>query len=93
MSSFKDHLDTAVFTTKFVLTDKKVITYVTHEFEDGAWQFFSDDDFGDYEGVAMIAGLGEIIALDKTVLELADLPLGHKAKRQTIMDHWIIEKI
>lgn len=81
LKKFNDSLDTAVFTTKFVVTDKKAITYVTHEFEDGAWQFFSDDDFDDYESVAMIVGLGEIIDLDKTILEIVDLPLGYKATR------------
>ena len=60
----KDLFDTAVFTTRFVIEDKKTITYVTHEIEDGAWQFFSDDRFDDFESVAKVVGLREIIKLD-----------------------------
>lgn len=43
------------------MNDHKIITYVTHEAEDGAWQFFSDDEFENYEDVAMIVGLGEVV--------------------------------
>ena len=57
--------DIAVFTTKFVLNDKKAITYVTHDIEDGAWQFFSDDSFENFEEVAKIVGLQEIFDMDK----------------------------
>lgn len=73
---FNEPLDTAVFTTKFVLEESKDITYVTHEVEDGAWQFFSIDDFLNYEQVAKVVGLGEIIEIDDSVPEIADMPEG-----------------
>jgi hypothetical protein len=92
MKKFKDSLNTAVFTTKFVVKDKKGITYITHENEDGAWQFFSNDNFDDFEEVSMILSLDEIINLDKTVLEIADLPLGYIATRETVNDKWKISK-
>ncbi|RZJ87058.1 MAG: DUF2185 domain-containing protein [Chryseobacterium sp.] len=90
--SFADSLSTAIFTTKFVMNDHKIITYVTHEAEDGAWQFFSDDEFENYEDVAMIVGLGEIVEKDKTVLEISDLPLGFIARRKDTNDSWKISK-
>ena len=92
MKKFEDSLNTAVFTTKFVVIDKKEITYITHETEDGAWQFFSNDNFDDFEEVSMILSLDEIINLDKTVLEIADLPLGYIATRETVKDKWKISK-
>ena len=92
MKKFEDSLNTAVFTTKFVVKDKKEITYITHETEDGAWQFFSNDNFDDFEEVSMILSLDEIINLDKTVLEIADLPLGYIASRETVKDKWKISK-
>jgi hypothetical protein len=58
---FEEADNTAVFTTKFVITDKKDITFVTHEKEDGAWQFFSNDHFDNFEDVAKVVGLGEIL--------------------------------
>ncbi len=93
MKQFEDNLSTAVFTTTFVVKDKKDITYVTHESEDGAWQFFSNDEFDNYESVAMIVGLCEIIEIDKTVLDIADLPLGYAATRQSVSDKWKTFKI
>ena len=93
MKKFEDSLNTAVFTTTFVIKDKKEITYVTHEIEDGAWQFFSSDTFDNYEEVAMIVGLSEIIKIDKTVLDIADLPLGYVATRQSVNDKWTTKKL
>jgi len=90
---FIDLDNTAVFTTKFVTSDKKEITTVTHEKDDGAWQFFSSDHFTNFEDVAKVVGLGQVIKMDSTILELADLPLGYKAHRKFRGDKWIIEKI
>ena len=92
MKTFKDSLNTAVFTTIFVFKDKKPITHVFHDIDDGAWQFFSDDDYKDYEKVAMVVSLDEIIELDRTVLEIAHLPLGFYATRKSRSDNWTIHK-
>lgn len=89
---FQEADNTAVFTTKYVIKENKRITYVTHEEEDGAWQFFSNDEFENYEDVAMIVGLGEIIGLDPSLLELADMPVGHYAIRETMNEKWSIRR-
>jgi hypothetical protein len=85
--------DTAVFTTRFVLEENKTITYVTHELEDGAWQFFSDDEFDNFEEVAKIVGLQEIFEIDESLLKIADLPLGFCATRKDKSDNWTIRKL
>lgn len=92
MKKFKEHSSTAVFTTKFVF-DNKDITTVYHEEEDGAWQFFSDDPFDNYEDVARIVSLGEIIALDSSLLELAEMPEGYYAHRHSRQDNWTIARM
>ena len=84
--------NTAVFTTTFVIHDKRLITYVTHEEEDGAWQFFSQDEFENYEDVAMIVSLKEIIAVDASLVELADMPVGYSASRGERDEPWIITR-
>ncbi len=89
---FTDDPKTAVFTTKFVVDQKKVITYVSHDAEDGAWQFLSDEVIEDYVKVARVISLEQVIKLDPTVLELADLPLGYFAERKTKKDKWVIAK-
>jgi len=89
---FPDSLNTAVFTTKFVVHDRKEITYISHDFEDGAWEFYSDDNFDNYEDIVLILSLDEIIQLDISVLEVADLPLGFVATRKSKAEDWTITK-
>ncbi|MFN1218730.1 DUF2185 domain-containing protein [Chryseobacterium kwangjuense] len=89
---FKDADNTAVFTTKFVLTEDKEITVVYHE-EDGSWLFFSDDQFNDFEKVAKVVSLEQITKRDPTLFEIADLPLNHVAKRKFKDGRWKIQKI
>jgi len=89
---FKDADNTAVFTTKFVITDNKEITEVHHDEDDGAWQFFSDDQFDDFSKVAKLVGLGQITKIDTTLFEIADMPTGYVAHRKYKGDKWIIEK-
>ena len=89
---FPDSLNTAVFTTKFVVHDRKEITYISHDFEDGSWEFYSDDNFDNYEDIVLILSLDEIIQLDISLLEVADLPLGFVATRRSIADDWTITK-
>jgi hypothetical protein len=89
---FNEADNTAVFTTRFVIEGKD-ITLVTHEKEDGAWQFFSDDKFDDFEDVAKVVGLGQIINIDDSVLEISDMPEGFMAYRKHKGDNWTIEEI
>ncbi len=92
LKQFKEAYNTAVFTTGFVILDKKDITSVYHDEDDGAWQFFSDDEFDNFETVAKVVCLGEIIEMDSTVLDLADLQEGYFAQRKSKADKWVIRK-
>ena len=89
MALFSDPPRTAVFTTRYVL-DGAPITYVTHDEGDGAWQFFSNDQFDNVEEVARVIALEEVVALDASILEIADMPVGHYAKRESPSDPWIV---
>lgn len=80
MNAFNDSLDTAVFTTKFVFRAGEPIRNVFHHEDDGAWEFTGSTqavEDRDY----LIVSLEEIINLDSSILELADLPLGEAAYR------------
>lgn len=92
MKKFEDSLSTAVFTTKFVVKENKEITYVSHDEDDGSWQFHSNDKWEDYSKVAMVLSLDEIIEIDPTVLEIADLPYDYIATRRSKQDKWVIQK-
>ena len=89
---FKEADNTAVFTTQFVIVDNKEITEVHHEEDDGAWQFFSDDQFDDFSKVAKVVVLGQITKIDSTLFEISDMPTGYVAHRKYKGDKWTIEK-
>ena len=91
--TFPESLNTAVFTTKFVVTDHHDITLVRREAEDGALMFFSADKYENYESVAKLVGLGQLIKIDNTILQLSDLKRGYYAHRKSKKEAWVIEKI
>ena len=86
---FSDNLNTAVFTTKYILERHSPILYVYHYEDDGAWSFSGDEDCedGDYR----IISLEEMINIDDSILELANIPLGFCAKRKDLSSSWNIE--
>jgi len=90
---FKESEKTVVFTTKFVVLENKEITSVYHYAEDNTWQFYSNDKVENYMDVAMLVGLGQIIKIDDTILEIADLPEGYFAFRKAKGEKWVIEKM
>ena len=89
---FNTSLNTAVFTTSFVIDDKKLITRVSHYKEDGAWEFLSDDEFVEFEKVAKLVSLEEIIDLDPSIKDLFNLEEGYYALRKSLNAKWIIKK-
>ncbi|WP_123868260.1 hypothetical protein [Flavobacterium hercynium] len=90
---FKESDNTAVFTTKYVVYENKEITTVYHFKEDGTWQFSSNDKVENFEDVVMIVAIKQIVKRDKTILEIADLPLGFVAHRNSKKEKWTIQKI
>jgi hypothetical protein len=89
---FIESLQTAVFTTKYVLEGHE-ITRVIHDQEDGAWQFFSKDPIEDFATVAKVVSLGQMIALDSSLLEVSNLKPGYAASRSSKGSEWLIEQI
>jgi hypothetical protein len=89
MKQFKEGLNTAVFTTRFVIDDNTLITNIFH-YEDGSWQFNGDQDQltdSDYK----IISLGEAIMIDDTITEVSDMPTGYHAFRNSKSLNWTIE--
>ena len=83
---FIDARNTAVFTTRDIIEEGKPILLVTHDKDDGAWQFHTRKTVPASEG--KIVALDEIIFRDLSIVELADLPLGWSAIRDSITSHW-----
>ena len=89
---FKESLNTAVFTTIHVMKEGSPIVCVSHEL-DGDWQFMGDEFIEDYTKVAMVVSLEEVIKADKSVLKVANLPIGYRATRKRKSEKWVITKI
>jgi hypothetical protein len=90
MKIFSDALNTAVFTTRFVISENSPILFVYH-FEDGYWQFSGPEDEVKNEDIKLVA-LSEIIKIDPTILEISDLPYSWEATRSHIGSSWIKRK-
>jgi hypothetical protein len=88
---FNGALITAVFTTKFVTIDKRQITLVKHNSDDNTWEFYSNDKFDDFEKVAKVVSLEDMIAIDNSILEISDLKSGYFAHRDSKSHNWVIE--
>lgn len=83
---FEDAPDTEVFTLVRILAGEAPIRLVTHDADDGAWQFLDGEAV--LTSDAALAALAEIIHLDPSVHVLADLPLGWYAIRRDAGDAW-----
>ncbi len=84
---FPDHPHTRVFLSEAVQSGREPITYVSHDIEDGAWQFLGDSMSGGLEPV--VSCFHHPVDDDPSLNELADLPLGWWAERAKPGDPWI----
>ncbi|WP_338288322.1 hypothetical protein [Luteolibacter sp. LG18] len=76
----------ATFTTSLVMREHEPITHVYHDEDDHAWQFHAADAAS--EDQMMIVALKEVVDLDPSVLEVADLPPGWMAIRPSLAAPW-----
>jgi hypothetical protein len=83
---FDDAPNTACITTRFVLEDGAPILLVTHDEGDGGWQFLCGSTNNPDDG--RVIGLDCALTLDLGLAELADLPLGWKAWRDSPDHEW-----
>jgi len=90
VKNFEEPLNTVVFTTTYVLKENEPILYVTHD-EDGAWQFHSGNGGVDTTK-AMLVSLQNILDHDAAMNDVADLPLGHYAARDSLEAPWVYKK-
>jgi hypothetical protein len=83
---FDDPPNVAVITTRDVTEQGLPILFVSHDEDDGGWQFLPGGPL--HEADARVVALRRIWVLDPSVGELADLPLGWQASRNTPADPW-----
>ncbi len=83
---FEDLPHTQAFLSTAVHDGVEPVTFVSHDAEDGAWQFLGDS-MSDSGGV--LSCLHHPIEKDRSLIELADLPLGWYAERAEPGAPWI----
>lgn len=85
---FPDAENTAAFTSKKILNGADWVYHVTHDADDGAWQFHP---YGGPtpENEAAVVGLETMLSLDASIQTVADLPLGWHAWRESPTAPWM----
>ncbi len=85
---FYDSPNTASIICCHIAEDKKPILYVSHDEDDGMWQFLCGEAHTTTE--ARLVSLKYVFDLDNSVGELKDMPYGCYATRKTPENNWII---
>ena len=83
---FADPKNIVVFTTTQILRLGQPILYVSHDEDDGAWQFHTGEQVSDED--AMVVTLSEMVEHDQSICELADLPFEWIAERERVGSPW-----
>lgn len=83
---FDESPNVATITTRQVMDGSSWIASVSHDEDDGGWQFIGPE--GAVEELAMLVGLKEIFKRDRSIGELSDLPLGWRAWRSGPESPW-----
>jgi hypothetical protein len=86
---FSDPPHTGVFTTKRIMNNEEPVVYVSHDPEDGAWQFHGTSE-STKESISYVC-LHHIVDKDSSINELHDLPIGWCAWRTKHSDQWVRE--
>ena len=87
---FDDAPDTATITCCHITDGHDPILHVSHDVDDGMWQFLCGRSHDTSEG--RIVSLREIYIQDPSVAQLAGMPCGYTADRQDRNAAWDIQK-
>lgn len=87
---FYDEPNTATITCCHIIDEGAPILYISHDEDDGMWQFLCGKTHETYE--AKIVSMESKFDLDPSIATLKDMPCGYCAERKSQKDDWIIEK-
>ena len=87
---FREPENTAVITCCHIIENGADILYVSHDAEDGMWQFLCGNSHEITD--AKLVALEEVFALDNSISRIADMPYGYIATRKNVNLEWKIHK-
>lgn len=82
---FADPRSLAVLSLDRIFREKRPVLYVLHDF-DGGWQLLDGDDLSIKD--ATVVGLEAMVEYDPTLVEVAALPHGFFAFRESVDSAW-----
>jgi hypothetical protein len=85
---FADPPNVAVITTRAIIEDGAWIASVSHDADDGSWQFHDASPHSPAVDDARVVSLRSMVQRDPTLSQLADLPEGWRAWRETPDGAW-----
>ena len=88
---FFEPRNVATFVARQIFKEGKPILRVSHEDDDGSWQFLFEDDVTSAD--VMVVCLEEVVKRDPSVNELFNLPTGQMATREFVGAKWVREVI
>lgn len=83
---FADPPNSATITVRQIVHEGRPILLVSHDVEDGSWQFLAGGEFDVADG--LLVSLRSMVERDPGLAELADLPPGWRAWRQAPLMPW-----
>jgi len=89
---FDQPRNVAVITLKQITQRQVPILRITHDADDHGWQFLNPS-IETSTSNASVVSLGQIVKLDPSVLDVANLPVGWVAWRTAVGEKWVREKI
>ncbi len=84
---FLDDKNTMAMTTKKIVSGQSDILLVSHDEDDGMWEFLDGEDV--CEENALVVSMSEMVQIDESINKLYDLPLGWIAYRESKTTDWI----
>lgn len=84
--AFSEPTYEAVITVRQIVQGGEPVLLVSHDADDGGWQFLTAGQFEVADG--MVVSLESMVQRDPSLTELADLPAGWQATRAAIGQAW-----
>ena len=86
---FAETRDTACIICNHILNGEKPILFVSHDEDDGMWQFLCGGSHGMED--AKVVALGEVFDLDPSIGKVAEMPCGYCATRDKVDSDWVVK--
>jgi len=83
---FEDPRNVATISLRRIVFSGRPVLFVVHDDDDGTWQMLDDEPMTIED--ACVVALEEMVVLDPTLVELADLPSGWEARRDFVGGPW-----